>query len=58
MTYYYIAVATNNLAELETRLKNYSDARRLLQDNISLCEQKGFMEALSVAHRLVGAVRN
>ncbi len=51
---YYIAVTTNNLAELETRQKNYSDARQLLQDNISLCEQKGFMEALSVAHRLSG----
>jgi AraC-like DNA-binding protein len=34
--------------------KNYSEARRLLEENISLCEQKGFMEALSVAHRLVG----
>ncbi|MEY4202982.1 MAG: hypothetical protein RL013_685 [Bacteroidota bacterium] len=52
--YYYIAVATNNLAELETGQKNYSEARRLLQENISLCEQKGFLEALSVAHRLVG----
>ena len=52
--YYYIAFATNNLAELETRQKNYSEARRLLQENISLCEQKGFLEALSVAHRLVG----
>ena len=52
--YYYIAFATNNLAELETRQKNYSEARRLLQENISLCEQKGLMEALSMAHRLVG----
>jgi AraC-like DNA-binding protein len=34
--------------------KNYSEARRLLEENISLCEQKGFMEALSMAHRLVG----
>ena len=52
--YYYIAFATNNLAELEMEQKNYSEARRLLEENISLCEQKGFMEALSVAHRLVG----
>ncbi len=52
--YYYIAFATNNLAELEMEQKNYSEARRLLEENISLCEQKGFMEALSMAHRLVG----
>ncbi|MFM8374358.1 MAG: AraC family transcriptional regulator, partial [Bacteroidota bacterium] len=52
--YYYIAFATNNLAELEMEQKNYSEARRLLQENISLCEQKGLMEALSMAHRLVG----
>lgn len=51
---YYIAVTSNNLAELETRQKNYAEAGRLLAENIILCEQKGFMEALSVAYRLKG----
>ena len=52
--YYYIAATTNNLSELEIRQKNYSEANRLLQENITLCEKEGFIEALAVAHRLAG----
>ncbi len=51
---YYVTLTSNNLAEVETRQKNYAEARLLLKENISLCEQKGYLEALSVAHRLVG----
>ena len=52
--YYYIAATINNLSELEIRQKNYSEANRLLQENITLCEKEGFIEALAVAHRLAG----
>jgi AraC-like DNA-binding protein len=51
---YYATLTANNLAEVETRQKNYAEARRLLEENISLCEQKGYLEALSAAHRLSG----
>ena len=52
--YYYISMTTNNLIELKIRQHHYSEARQLLQENISLCEEKGFLEALSAAHRLSG----
>ena len=51
---YYATLTANNLAEVETRQKNYAEARRLLEENISLCEQKGYLEARSAAHRLLG----
>ncbi|MFM8373976.1 MAG: helix-turn-helix domain-containing protein [Bacteroidota bacterium] len=47
-------VTVNNLVELKIRQHNYTEARQLLQENIGLCEQKGFVEALSVAHLLAG----
>jgi len=52
--YYHASVTVNNLVELKIRQHNYTEARQLLQENISLCEEKGFLEALSAAHRLSG----
>ena len=51
---YYVAITTNNIAELYNSQKKFNESRQLLRDNIAFCEKKGFLEALSVAHRLLG----
>ena len=51
---YYVAITTNNIAELHNSQKNFNESRQLLLDNIAFCEKKGFLEALSVAYRLLG----
>ena len=51
---YYVALTTNNLAELNISQKKFIESRQLLRDNIAFCESKGFLEALSVALRLLG----
>jgi AraC-like DNA-binding protein/Tfp pilus assembly protein PilF len=51
---FYVVITTNNLAELNISQKQYSESRQLLEGNIVLCEKKGFLEPLSVAHRLYG----
>lgn len=51
---FYVVITTNNLVELNISQKQYSESRQLLQGNIVLCEKKGFLEPLSVAHRLYG----
>lgn len=51
---YYIAITTNNLVELNISQKKYNESRKLLFDNIAFCEKKGFLEALSLALRLLG----
>jgi len=51
---YYVVITTNNLVELYLSLKKYDESRQMLEDNILLCEKKGFLEHLSVAHRLYG----
>ena len=51
---YYVAITTNNIAELHNSQKKFNESRQLLRDNIAFCEKKGFLEALSVAYRLLG----
>ena len=51
---FYLVISINNLAELYIIQKKFNECRQLLRDNILLCERKGFLEALSVAHRLSG----
>ncbi len=51
---FYLVISINNLAELYISQKKFNESRQLLRDNIVLCEKKGFLEALSVAHRLFG----
>jgi len=51
---FYLVISINNLAELYISQKKFNESRQLLLDNIVMCKKNGFLEALSVAHRLSG----